>query len=127
MSSHMRQSDGPSLRRWWRLSSGSAVDRRCCPAHSRHPALLLCLRQIIGRLQIHPQPRGRPQNCRQIQSRLRGHAALALDQFIETRLGPAELAGKRYLGDPPRLEELLEQDLPRMKRINGLPDVLLLS
>ena len=86
---------------------------RCAPP-------LFGLSQIPGRLQIHPQARGRAERRCKIEGRIRRYASLPANEFIQTSLGPPDSVRKCRLSYFPRLQKLLQKDDPRMKWIDRL-------
>jgi len=73
--------------------------------------------QIIGRLEVHPEFRRRSQRIREVQCRIGCNSPLSTNQFIESRLGPANIPRERSLAHALGFEKLLQQHFARMKRI----------
>jgi hypothetical protein len=94
--------------------------------HLRSASTPLCLRQIPSGLQIHPQSRGGAKGFSQVERGIRRHAPLPANKFIEPRFRPPDLPSKGRLRNSPWLQEFLQENLSRMKRIHRLCCIFLL-
>jgi len=65
------------------------------------------------------------EHVREVESRIGGHATLALDEFVEPRLRPADLTCERRLRLAGGAQELLQQHLARMDRVCRMQRALL--
>jgi hypothetical protein len=76
-------------------------------------------------LKIHPQARRSAKSLPKIERRIRRHAPLSADKFIEPSFRPSDLPRKGCLRNLSWLQKFLQENLPGMKRIHRLQRILL--
>jgi hypothetical protein len=102
-----------------RITSDTAVARDRQRRQFRYCAsrvATLGMPQVPVLLQTEPEGSTRAGHLLETQRRVGGHPSPATDDAVETRERDAELSRERDLADAQRPQELLEQDLPRMRR-----------
>src|SRR5574342_1033613 len=72
--------------------------------------------QVPVGLQMHPELRGRFEPSRETKGRVRGDAALAEHELVQTIHRHTELSCGLYLSQPERLQKLLSEHFPRVNR-----------
>src|ERR1700692_1290968 len=78
------------------------------------PHFLAGAREIMRRLEVHPELRRIPEVLRQQKGGLRCDPALAAHHFVDAVQRNTQSAGKFGLSQPQRFEKLREQDLTGM-------------
>src|SRR5215211_2490829 len=76
---------------------------------------MLRLIQIPRELEVQPELRICTKHLLEPQRRIRCHAALAMNQLIQSRIGHANPFGQRSLADAEGPDEFLEEDFPRVR------------
>lgn len=71
-------------------------------------------REIVDRLKVHPESRGRPEGLAEEPGGTRRHAALVIDEFIHALNRDMDMRRKLNLGDGQGLQELFKKDLAWM-------------
>jgi len=78
---------------------------------------LFCPQQVVTRLQVEPEGRVHAEETSQAQRSISGDGTLALNDLADAPLRHADVLGQTILRDAHWEQELFEQDLARMYRI----------
>src|SRR5437660_281799 len=80
-------------------------------------SLRLCFVQVVMHLQIQPKLRAGSQFVCKIECGIGSYSALAVDQLVELRHGPAQTGSKRALRSARRIKKFLQKHSPGMNWI----------
>ena len=107
------------------MSLGHVCRLRCLrPRLQRHDAVQLLAQgpalepELIVALQVHPQLGRCAEVLGQSYSGVRGDAALAVHDLVDAARGHADGRGELVLGEPEPLDEVLDNDLARVNRVD---------